>query len=183
MRKFTITLLVLISFSFIQAQIIPNFKGNETFVENNAGMSALDTLVFDGNKIAEIDSIHVSFIPPPQFMRINNNTFVNFQTSTFIQISEIEKVVYLLAVKNITPEVLEPQGVRFIKSEETMTSNNQAGILIYLSHQIEGKEYERMMLFTGDYLRTIWISATYPVELKNSLHDMMKKSLLSIKFK
>ncbi|NCA80898.1 MAG: hypothetical protein EOM76_12105 [Sphingobacteriia bacterium] len=88
----------------------------------------------------------------------------------------------MLAVKNLTTEILEPQGVRFIKSEEIMTSFNREGILIYLSHQIEGKEFERIMLFTGDYLRTIWISATYPIELKTSVHDILKKSLLSIEF-
>jgi hypothetical protein len=182
MRKFTITLLVLLSSVFIKAQIVPNFKGDESFFENKAGMEALDTLVFDGTRSAKIDSLQIGFTPPLQFMRINNNTFVNFQTSSFIQISEIKKVVYLLAVKNLTPEILEPQGVRFISSEEIMTSLNKEGILVYLSHQIEGKEFERMMLFTGDYLRTIWISATYPLELKSSVHDILKKSLLSIEF-
>lgn len=182
MRKFTITLLVLLSSVFIKAQIVPNFKGNESFFENKASLEALDTLVFDGIRSVKIDSLHIGFIPPLQFMRINNNTFVNFQTSSFIQISEIEKVVYLLAVKNITPEILEPQGVRYIRSEEIITNRNKEGILIYLSHQIDGKDFERMMLFTGDYIRTIWISATYPIELKSSVHDILKKSILSIEF-
>lgn len=182
MRYFTITLFVICFSYLLPAQIIPNFKGDETFLENREGMAALDTLVFDGIKIASIDTFDVHFTPPMQFMQVNNRTFVNFQTSSFIQISEIKRVVYLLAVKNITPEILEPQGVKFIQSEEVVTTHNQPGILIYLSHKIEEKDYERMMLFTGDYLRTIWISATYPVELKSSVHDMLKKSLLSITF-
>lgn len=182
MRYFTIALFM-ICFSYLSsAQIIPDFKGDESFIENKEGMTALDTLVFDGVKTASIDTFNVYFTPPMQFMKVNNRTFVNFQTSSFIQISEIKRVVYLLAVKNITPETLEPQGVRFIKSEEVMTAHNQAGILVYLSHKIEEKDYERIMLFTGDYLRTIWISATYPVELKSSLHDILKNSLLSITF-
>lgn len=182
MKYFTIALFM-ICFSYLSsAQIIPNFKGDETFLKNKEGMAALDSLIFDGIKTASIDTFEVKFVPPLQFMRVNNLSFVNFQTSSFIQISEIKRVVYLLAVKNITPEVLEPQGVKFIQSEEVMTTNNQAGILIYLSLQIEEKDYERMMLFTGDYLKTIWISASYPVELKSSLHDMLKKSLLSITF-
>ncbi len=182
MRYFTIALLVILTSYLSQAQIVPNFKGNETFFENKKGLNALDTLVYNGFKTATIDTFQVSFIPPAQFMRINNQTFVNFQTSTFIQISEIQKTVYLFAVKNITAEILEPQGVKFIQSVDVITTNNQHGVLIYLAHQIEGKDYERMMLFTGDYLRTIWISASYPLELKNTVHDLLKNSLLSVAF-
>lgn len=157
-------------------------KGNENFFENQTTKAALDTLVYDGIKTLSVDTFHVSFTPPNKFMRVNNTTLVNFQTSSFIQISEMKRVVYLMAVKNITPEVLEPQGVKYIGQENVMTYDNHEGIIVYLSNQIEGKEYERMMLFTGDYIRTIWISATYPVELKSEVSEILKKSLLSVKF-
>ncbi len=157
-------------------------KGDESFFENQSTKAALDTLVYDGIKTLSIDTFHVSFTPPSKFMRVNNTTLVNFQSSSFIQISEMKRVVYLMAVKNITPEVLEPQGVTYIGQENVMTYDNHEGILVFLSNQIEGKEYERMMLFTGDYIRTIWVSATYPVELKSEVFEILKKSLLSVKF-
>lgn len=167
---------------FTFSQIFPNMKGNEDFFENQSTKAALDTLVYDGIKILSLDTFQIKLTPPNKFMRVNNTTLVNFQTSSFIQISEMKRVVYLMAVKNITPEVLEPQGVKYLGQENVMTYDNHEGILVFLSNQIEGKEYERMMLFTGDYIRTIWISATYPVELKSEVFETLKKSLLSVKF-
>jgi len=43
-------------------------------------------------------------------------------------------------------------------------------------------QFERMMLFTGDYQRTIWINASYPVLVKKLLYQVIKESLLSVEF-
>jgi hypothetical protein len=48
--------------------------------------------------------------------------------------------------------------------------------------KVDTVDFYRMMLFTGDYMRTIWITANYPVMLKEKLEATLRKSLLSIKF-
>jgi hypothetical protein len=43
-------------------------------------------------------------------------------------------------------------------------------------------QFERMMLFTGDYHNTIWLNASYPTMLKKILYPALKQSLLSVLF-
>lgn len=183
MKRFFL-FIILFSFcsNYIFAQVFPKLSGDEPFYENQGTKKALDTLIYDGIKKAQIDTFQFSFTPPKEYMKVNHQTFVNFRTSSFIQVSEMKRVVYLMAVRNITPEVLEPQGVKYIGQETVMTIDNHEGILVFVTNQIDGKDYERMMLFTGDYIRTLWISATYPLELKAEVYETLKKSLLSIKF-
>lgn len=176
----TITTILLLGFSsFLFGQFPTKITGDETFVQNP---DIIDSLLFDGIKTAEIDTFGFSFVPPKQYLRVNAQTFINYQTSSFIQVSEMKRVVYMLATQNINAQTLEPQGVRFVKKENVITYNNNEAILVYVENEIEGNTFERMMLFTGDYMRTIWLSASYPKELSESIHKMLYDSLLSVKF-
>lgn len=88
-----------------------------------------------------------------------------------------------MAVQNIKEEVLAPQGVHFLSKENVVTSDNKEGILILVSMKVDTIDFYRMMLFTGNYMRTVWVTANYPVLLKDKMEAIMRKSLLSIKFK
>jgi hypothetical protein len=152
------------------------------FVPNQEVYKRLDSLIYDGNTTVVIDTFGVSLVPPQYSLRIDQRTFISPGTTSSIQISEIKRVVYLMAVQNIKEEVLAPQGVHLISKETVVTSNNNEGILVLVSMKVDTVDFYRMMLFTGDYMRTIWITANYPVMLKEKLEATLRKSLLSIKF-
>ena len=152
------------------------------FIQNQEAFKKIDSLIYDGKTTAFIDTFGVSIVPPQYSMKVDNRTFISPGTTSSIQISEIKRVVYLMAVQNIKEEVLAPQGVHLVSKEPVVTSNNKEGILVLVSMKVDTIDFYRMMLFTGDYMRTIWVTANYPVLLKDKVEAILRKSILSIKF-
>lgn len=154
----------------------------ENFISNQNVYKQIDSLTYDGKTIALIDTFNVSITPPQFSMKINNRTFISPATISSVQVSEIKRVVYLMAVKNIKEDILAPQGVHLVSKEEVVTTDNKEGIMIVVQMKVDTIDFYRMMLFTGDYMRTIWITANYPVSLKEKMEAILRKTLLSIKF-
>ncbi len=181
--KFLKTLFVVI-FACIKCSIvfgqIPISAQN--FISNQNVYKQIDSLIYDGKTTAVIDTFNVSIVPPQFSMKVDNRTFISPATTSSVQISEIKRVVYLMAVKNINEEILAPQGVHLVSKEDVVTTNNKEGILVIVQMKVDTIDFYRMMLFTGDYMRTIWVTANYPVALKDKMEAILRKTLLSIKF-
>jgi hypothetical protein len=154
----------------------------QNFVANQEALKKIDSLIYDGKTTVFIDTFGVSMVPPQYSLKVDQRTFISPGTTSSIQISEIKRVVYLMAVQNIKEEVLAPQGIHLISKEPVMTSDNKEGILVLVSMKVDTVDFYRMMLFTGDYMRTLWITANYPVLLKEKVEATLRKSLLSLKF-
>lgn len=164
-------------FAHAQAPLTP-----QNFNPNKQVFKMLDSLVYDGKTTVFIDTFKVSITPPQYSMKMDSRTFISPGSTSSIQISEIKRVVFPMAVQNIKPEVLEPQGVRLISKENVITTDNKEGILVVVMMKVDTIDFYRMMLFTGDYMRTIWVTANYPVASKDRIEAILRKSIYSIKF-
>ncbi len=132
----------------------------------------------------------VSIVPPKYFVVLPvKNTLLHPATSSTIQINEINGTAYPMLVKNITPEYIEKQNAHFISKKEVVTDDGKKATLFLVSFTVEAKdslhtqlEFERYMFFTGNYNKTVWINANYPVIAREAIAGVLLKSLLSVKF-
>jgi len=154
----------------------------QNYIANQSIYKQIDSLIYDGKTTVVIDTFSVSIIPPQYSLKIDARTFISPATTSSIQVAELKRVVYPMVVQNITEEVLAPQGVRLVSKENVMTNDNKEGIIVLVSMKVDTMDFYRMMLFTGDYIKTIWVTANYPVILKDKVEAILRKSILSIKF-
>ena len=138
-----------------------------------------------------VPNTDIVITPPAHFKYVDAiKGFVHVGTSASITIQEIENISYIQVTQGLTPEYFAQQNATLIGSEDIKTKSGMEGKLYILGFTTTSNDtskkvlhYERMMLFTGDYQRTIWISANYPELLKKVLYFVLKESLLTVNFK
>ena len=143
------------------------------------------------NAYVNLPNSDIKMVPPAYFkafMKDGKFGFIHEGAASSISIEEIKGSAYTLIVKGMTKEYFEKQGVTLIAQEEVKTRQNKDGTLMLVGFKVKSKdgekevEYERLMLFTGDYNRTIWINANYPAMVRKVLLAALRESLLSVQF-
>ncbi|HOY33038.1 MAG TPA: hypothetical protein PKW80_14255 [Bacteroidales bacterium] len=143
------------------------------------------------NAYVTLPNSDVRIVPPAYFKAFANDGkfgFMHEGAGASISFQEISGTPYPIVVQYMSKEHLETQGVKFITKENVQTKQKKDGVMYLVSFPVKSKDgskelqYERMMLFTGDYNRTIWISANYPVVARKMLFVPLKESLLSVQF-
>jgi hypothetical protein len=143
------------------------------------------------NAYVTLPNSDISMVPPAYFKPFLNDGkfgFMHEGAGASISIQEILGTPYPIVVQYMSKEYLETQGVKFIAKENVQTTQKKDAIIYLVSFSVKSKDgskeiqYERIMLFTGDYNRTIWISANYPVVARKMLFNPLRISLLSVKF-
>lgn len=130
-----------------------------------------------------IKKIDIKINPPKHFKEFKEaNGFVHPMTASTIQISEIKDANYISVCNNITDEYIKSQGFEFISKESIKTQAGKEGEMYLVSFVAKDVVFHRIMFFTGDYNRTIWINANYPKVAEKLLHNVLKESLLTIEF-
>ncbi len=133
----------------------------------------------------------VSFIPPLYFQKIDQEgalAFIHPGAFASVQMKVLEGIPYTRISESVTQEILDPQGVKVLVREDMTTYAGQNGVMFLLSYTIENPEnnipinFERLMLLTGTYHKTIWLDANYPVQARSLLYLVLRDSLLSIEF-
>jgi hypothetical protein len=149
-----------------------------------------DTIPVQKAKPYAVPNTDIVITPPAHFKYVDAfKGFIHVGTSASITIQEIENISYLQIVEGLTPEYFAKQKATLISSEDIKTKSGMEGKLYVLGFTTTSNDtskkvlhYERMMLFTGDYQRTLWISANYPELLKKVLYFVLKESLLTVQF-
>ena len=138
---------------------------------------------FDGNTLAKIQGTSISIIPPKtfHFKEGSTNTFIQDWTSSSILVQQIN-TAYDKMITTITPETFTKQGFTYISKYEVFTKSGNPGMLYVISFKTGEWEYERIVLFSGDKTKTAWISANYPVIMRNLLYEVLEKCVLNIEF-
>jgi len=142
------------------------------------------------NMYYHVPGTDVLIKPPKYFMALPvQNTLLHPPTSPSLQINEIDGSAYKLVVQKLTPQYIENQNAHFIKKETITTNQGKEATLFLVSFTVEAKDsartpvnYERIMFFTGNYNKTIWINANYPLIAKDVIYDVLINSLKSVKF-
>lgn len=145
----------------------------------------------DGKTRFYIPLSGVSLIPPAYFRLIEkdeNVAFLHPGSFSSLQVKRIDKIPYFIFTESITQDVLKEQGVTLLEKKEITTYSNKPGTLVHVSFSMKAKnsdlniEFERLMFFTGNYNETIWIDATYPLEAKSLLYNVLLHSILTVEF-
>ena len=143
------------------------------------------------NAYVTLPNSDIRMVPPAFFKPFINDGkfgFMHEGAGASISIQEVKGTPYPIVVQNMTEEYLETQGVKLIKKDIGQTKQKKDAVIYLVSFTVKSKdgskelEYERLMLFTGDYNRTIWISANYPVVARKMLFNPLRESLLSVQF-
>jgi len=140
-------------------------------------------LAIEQNAYFDIPKTNIQLIPPAHFRYIEEmNGFLHVGTSSSVQVQEITGTAYQLITKGLTQSHFESQNTVLIHSEDVVLKDGQKGQLFTVGFKVDDVEFERLMLFTGDYNTTIWINANYPVVVKDMLNVVLRESLLTAKF-
>lgn len=161
-----------------------------SYVSSGQGLSQAqkDSIL---NTYVTIPNSDIRLIPPAYFKPFLNDGkfgFMHEGAGASISIQEITGTPYPIVVQYMTKEYLETQGVKLLAKENVQTTQKKEAVIYLVSFTVKSKDgskelqYERIMLFTGDYNRTIWISANYPVVARKMLFNPLRISLLSVDF-
>lgn len=127
--------------------------------------------------------------PPKNFKPVESiRGFIHLATTTSITCTEIKGYHYSLLANQLSSEYIASQNAVLNNAEDVVTDNGLNGKLFTISFTVPAKDslhkdtpFERLMLFTGDMERTIWLNATYPQSVKRFVSAIVRKSLLSVK--
>lgn len=147
---------------------------------NNFGNS---DYVSDGTQVVDIPGTNIKMQPPEHFLVSEAIPgLIHPGSSTTVQVQEVVGTSYIMIQQAMTPEHFESQGVTLISTTEVEMDNGMGGILYLVEFTVKGYDYERLMLFAGDYNNTIWINANYPKSAKSVLLKVITKSLLTAQY-
>ncbi len=131
----------------------------------------------------------VQLTPPAYFLPFiqkDKQGFIHQGAASTIQVQIYENVLYTYIAASLTEEELLKQNARLIEHSKVLTNDNREADFFVIGFTVtsngEEMEYERMMLLTGDHTKAIWINANYPVLAKEVLFNVLKESLLTVKF-
>jgi hypothetical protein len=155
-----------------------------SFMNVNKDMTpASKSVVPEPGAIVSVPGTHISMIPPEHFLISEQLPgFLHVGSSATIQVSEIVGTSYVMIESAFTEESFKEQNFTLIEKNEIETSSGSSGVLYRLRFNSNGVDYERLMLFAGDYNNTIWINANYPAISYKMLYKNLEKSLLTAQY-
>jgi hypothetical protein len=143
------------------------------------------------NNVQSIPGTTIQIIPPAYFEPFQSDGkygFMHKGAGASISVQEVKNTPFTVAVEGFTKEYVEAQGLKYISREDVKTKSGKDASIIAVSFVAKSGdgaqevEYERLMLFTGDAGRTIWVQGNYPVMVKKVLFLVIRESLLSVQF-
>lgn len=136
------------------------------------------------NSPVNFEGTRVSMVVPEGFEKMADQpVFFHNGSGSTIQVTEVPDIAGVYTMMAFTKEALEEnEGVHFVSSEDLQMSSGLDAKLIVVGFNVEGMDYERMMLITGDYNYSVIINANYPKMTKKLMFEVLKKALTSAKF-
>ena len=143
------------------------------------------------NNWQDIPGTSVKIIPPAYFkpfIKDGKYGFMHEGAGASVAVLEVKGTPWVMVVQALTKEYIEKQGMKYIAREDVKTKDGKDATIISVSFKVkstDGKQdvdYERLMLFTGDYSKTIWVQGNYPLVAKNVLYLVIRESLMSVRF-
>ena len=165
-----------------------SFIGNTCIFAQKVTQQQKDSLL---NNWQQVPGTDIKIIPPAYFkpfVKDGKFGFMHEGAAASISIQEVKGTPYVFVTQALTKDYIEKQGMKYISREDVKTKQGKDGVIIAVGFTVkstDGKEnvdYERLMLFTGDYSRTVWVQGNYPVIVKKVLYLVIRESLLSVTF-
>lgn len=180
MRKIRLFLIIslIISYGFAFSRQDTDSLMNEVVRHNQNVFS------YDGKTKVDVPGTDIRIIPPSHFTLYDTiQGFIHNGSSSTIQVNDIIRGPYVFITPKLTSEYFAKQGFTLVSKQDTITKSGMQASIYTVTFTASGTNYERLMIFTGDYERTIWVNANYPVVMRFLLGEVLKESLLSVEFK
>ena len=151
---------------------------------------SINTVLLDSLEYGLSDSLYsfnnsnIKIIPPRYFVTLPNDVmgFIHNSSASSIQISEIKNTAYFMVTKGLDSVYFENQKLKLVSKNDVVTNDGKKGTYFLIKFKVQEIEFERIMFFTGDYNRTIWINANYPALGHDTLFNVLLSSILTVKF-
>lgn len=130
---------------------------------------------------------HISIMPPEKFNYSDKlKGFVHPGSAASVIVTEAENISWIQASQSLTQGALNGQNASLLTQEDVVLDNGTTGRLFTLRIILASNdstrqdiEFERLILFAGDYHYTMILNANYPALLRSVLFPTLKASMLS----
>jgi hypothetical protein len=180
MRKFvTILTMVFLLNAMVSEAQVPMSQGFNKDISKS-----MSNLVPEPGQVIKVPGTNISMVPPEHFIISEELPgFVNFSYSSTIQVAEVTGTSYVMISEGMTKENFEEQNFSLIEKKEVKLNNGQQGILYRLKFVTQdGIDFERLLLFAGDYHNTLCISVNFPTVSHSILYEKLEQSLLTAQY-
>ncbi len=131
----------------------------------------------------------VTLQPPDKFTYSEKiKGFVHPGSAASMAVAEAEGISWIQACQSLTQASLSGQSVSLITQEDVILKDGVTTGRFFVMRIIiksndstkQDLEFERLMLFAGDYHHTVWVNSNYPALLKPLLYATLRESMLSV---
>lgn len=148
-----------------------------------SGIKAVgSSFVYDESKMVAIPKTNIK-IQPPEYFKYSESIpgFVHIGTMSSIQVEEVAGTSYEIISMAMDSAYFASQGMKLISSEPVVMHDGSAGVLFTAEMKIKGFVFERLILMSGDYQFTMWVTAAYIKLLSPKVKDVILQSMLTSK--
>lgn len=128
----------------------------------------------------------ISILPPKYFVEFSSDKvsgFMHTGTAANIVAFEYNQTPYLVTADTLKQEHLIGQNVTLIGEETVKTNQGFPGKLYFAQFKVDNIDIIRIMFFTGDYNKTVFLQANYPLMFDPLIRQVIIQSFLSVQFK
>lgn len=135
-----------------------------------------------------VSGTHVSMTPPDKFTYSPKlKGFVHPGSAASVTVTEAEGISWIQASQALADKNMSGQNTSIVSQEDITLKDGNTGRLFVLRLIIPSNdstkqdlEFERLMLFAGDYHRTVILNSNYPALLRSLLYPTLRESMLSV---
>ncbi len=127
----------------------------------------------------------ISIRLPKHFKEFSNesiNGYMHTGTASSIVAFERNDAPFMLTQDSIRPEQLTGDSARLVFQEDLKTYNGAHAKLFIVEFTVDGVEVYRLMFFTGNYDKTVFLQANYPKGFDKLLRKVITESFRTVKF-
>jgi hypothetical protein len=128
----------------------------------------------------------IRFLPPKHFVEFSSEErsgYMHTGTAANIVAAEYQQTPYLITSDTLKQHHLDNQDAQLFGQQMVKTHSGYPGKLYFARFYVDGISIIRIMFFTGDYNRTVFIQANYPEVFDPLIRQVLIQSLLSVEFK
>lgn len=177
MKKMLLSIALIISFVFFTDN---GLNKSNVFAQSPTPTQAQPEPAPKAEPIS-VKGTKVNLVKPEGFVESSN--FPGFQqnaTGASIVVTEFPGA-YSDVASGFTEENLKPRGMNLI-SKEKISIDSYQGFLIKFTQKADGQEYGKLGVIFGDDKESVFIVASFPVDLEKDLSTVLKDSIVSAKW-
>ncbi|MGM0651047.1 MAG: hypothetical protein ACQES1_11160 [Bacteroidota bacterium] len=161
----------------------------ETVLAQQANNDTLPYSDFVRSDLKETESkfknTSISIRLPKHFNEFSNGAvsgYMHTGTASSIVAFERNDAPFMLTQDSIRPEQLTGDSAKLVLQEDLKTYNGAHAKLFIVEFTVDGVEVYRLMFFTGNYDKTVFLQANYPKGFDKLLRKVITESFRTVKF-